>query len=78
MESAGDVNKANISDMAALLDHADSDGLLRDSGAGDSQTMYSNGLLCAFRRIHVFRRAGADVRRYVECSSGVQRGVAYG
>ena len=28
--------KANITDMAALLDHADSDGLLRDSGGGDS------------------------------------------
>ena len=38
--------KANISDMAALLDHADSDGLLRDSGAGDSQEN-SNGLQCA-------------------------------
>ena len=36
------VGKANISDMAALLDHADSDGLLRDSGAGDSQTAHSN------------------------------------
>ena len=35
-QSAGDVYKANISDMAALLDHEDSDGLLRDSGAGDS------------------------------------------
>ena len=68
MRSAG---KANISDMAALLDHADSDGLLRDSGAGDSQTMHSNGLLCAFRRTYVFRGAGGDVRRYVECSSGV-------
>ena len=64
--------------MTALLDHADSDGLLRDSGAGDSQTMYSNGLLYAFRRTHVFRRARGDVRRYVECSSGVQGGVAYG
>ena len=41
--------KANISDMAALLDHANSDGLLRDSCAWDSQTMYSDGLLCAFR-----------------------------
>ena len=41
MQSAGDVNNANISDMAALLDHADSDGLLR-----------------AFRRTYVFRRAG--------------------
>ena len=61
MQSAGDVNNANISDMAALLDHADSDGLLR-----------------AFRRTYVLRRAGGDVRRYVECSSGVQRGVAYG
>ena len=29
MQPAGDVNNANISDMAALLDHADSDGLLR-------------------------------------------------
>ena len=41
---------ANISDMAAPFDHADSDGLLR-----------------AFRRTYVFRRAGGDV----ECSSGV-------
>ena len=64
--------KANISDMSALLDHADSGGSLRDSLAGSSQTMHNNGLLCAFRR------AGGDVRRYVECSSGVQRGVAYG
>ena len=64
--------------MAALLDHADSDGMLRDSGAGDSQTMYGNGLQCAFRRTHVFRMAVGGVRRYVECSSGVQRGVAYG
>ena len=61
MRSAG---KANKSDMAALLEHADSDGLLRDSGAGDSQTMHRNGLLCAFRRTYVFRR--------------VQRGVAHG
>ena len=29
MPSADDVNNANISDMTALLDHADSDGLLR-------------------------------------------------
>ena len=29
MQSAGDVNNANISDMAALLDHADSGGVLR-------------------------------------------------
>ena len=29
MQSAGDVNNANISDMAALLGHADIDGLLR-------------------------------------------------
>ena len=64
--------------MSALLDHADSDGLLRDSGAGDSQTVHSNGLLCAFRTTHVFRRAVGDVRRHVECSSGVQRDVAYG
>ena len=64
--------------MAALLDHADSDGLLRGSVSGDSQTMHSNGLLCAFRRTYVFRRAVGDVRRYVEYSSGVQRGVAYG
>ena len=28
MQSAGEVNNANISNMAALLDHADSDGLL--------------------------------------------------
>ena len=63
--------------MAALLDHADSDGLLRDSGAWDSQTMHSIWLLCAFRRTHVFRRAGGDVRRCVGCSSGVQRGVAF-
>ena len=27
MQSAGDVNNANISDMTDLLDHADSDGL---------------------------------------------------
>ena len=27
---------------------------------------------------HFFRRTGRDLRRYVECSSGVQRGVAYG
>ena len=40
MRSAGN---ANISGMAALLDHADSDGLLR-----------------AFRKTHVFRRAGGD------------------
>ena len=46
MQSAGDVNNANTSDMAALLDHADSDGLLR-----------------AFRKTHVFRRAGGDARR---------------
>ena len=29
MQSAGDVNNANMSDMAAVLDHADSDGLPR-------------------------------------------------
>ena len=29
MQSVGDVNSANISDMAALLDHVDRDGLLR-------------------------------------------------
>ena len=46
MRSAGDVNNANISDMAALLDHAHSDGLLR-----------------AFKRTYVFRRAGGDVCR---------------
>ena len=28
MQCADDVNNANISDMAALLDHADSDGFL--------------------------------------------------
>ena len=39
MRSAG---KANVSDMAGRLDHADSEGLLRDSGAWDSQTMHSN------------------------------------
>ena len=54
MRSAG---KANISDMAALLDHADSDGLLQDSGSGDSQTIRT------FRRTYVFRRGGGDVRR---------------
>ena len=42
--------------MAALLDHADSDGLLRDSGAWGFPDMYSNLLLCYFRRTHVFRR----------------------
>ena len=31
--------ESNISDMAAQLDHADSDGLLRDNGAEDSRTM---------------------------------------
>ena len=36
--------------MAVQIDHADSDGLLRDSGAGDSQTEHSNGLLCAFKK----------------------------
>ena len=35
--------KANISDMAALLDHADSDGLLRDSGAGDPRPCTTMG-----------------------------------
>ena len=43
MRSAGN---ANIFDMAAPLDHADSDGLQR-----------------AFRRTHIFRKAGGDVRR---------------
>ena len=77
MWSAG---KANISDMAAPLDHADSDGLLRDSGADDSQTIHSTWdstwtgeqLVTAFRRTNVLRRAGGDVSRYVE------RCVAYG
>ena len=69
MRSAG---KANISDMSALLDHADSDGMLRNSGAGDSQTMHNTWVstwlgeqlvVTAFRRTHVFRRAGGDARR---------------
>ena len=33
---------ANISDMADQLDHSDNDGLLRDTGAGDFQTMHSS------------------------------------
>ena len=58
--------KGNISDMAALLDQTDGDGLLRDSGAGDSQTMYSNGLLCAFQentRFQKSRRRCTSIRR---------------
>ena len=69
--------KAKISDMAAPLDHADSDGLLRDSGAGDSQTMHSNGLLCAFRRTHVFSRAVGDIRR-VQLWSSARRSLWLG
>ena len=48
--------KANVSDMAAQLDHADSDGLLRDRPC-------TAMLLCAFRSTHVLRRAEGDVRR---------------
>ena len=63
MRSAG---KANISDMAALLDHADSDGLLRDSGAGDSQTMHSNGC-CVLSGEHTFSEEQEEM--YVDASS---------
>ena len=72
--------------MAALLDHADSDGLLRDSGAGDSHTMYSNGLLCAFRRnkfseeqeemyVETSSAAGAPLRWRSRCVEVTQRAV---
>ena len=63
--------------MAALLDHAMRTVMVCYETV-DVGTVHSNGLLCAFRRTYVFRRAGGDVRRYVECSPGVQRGVAYG
>ena len=36
-QSDGDVHNANLSDKAAPLDHADSDKMPRDSGAGDAQ-----------------------------------------
>ena len=63
MRSAG---KANICDMSALLDHADSDGLLRGSGALDSQTMHSNGVAVCFQeniRFQKSRRRCTSIRR---------------
>ena len=50
-------------DMAALLDHADSDGLLRDSGAGDSQTMHVGQHVGEQLVVTAFGRAGGDARR---------------
>ena len=49
--------EANVSDMAALLDHADSDGLLRDQ--------HRNGLLCAVTL------SQEQKEMHVECRSGV-------
>ena len=66
VRSAGD---ANISDVAALLDHADSDGLLRDSGAGDSQTMHSTCVSTWTGEQLVV--TGEQEEMHVECSSGI-------
>ena len=73
MRSAGDVNNAN---MAALLDHADSDGLLRDSGAGDSQTMHSTWVSTWTGEQLVVTKEEEKV--YVECSSGIIGRPRYG
>ena len=61
VRSAG---KANISDTAALLDHADSDGLKRDTGAGCSQTMLSTW---TGEEVDVTEQ---QEEMHVECSSG--------
>ena len=66
--------KANISDMAAPLDHADGDGLLRDNGAGIPRPCTAMGC-CVLSGEHTFSVEQQEI--YVECSSGVQRGVAY-
>ena len=55
--------------MAALLDHADCDGLLCDRPC-------SNGLLCAFRRTHTFSEEQKEMP--VECRSGVNGSPRHG
>ena len=60
--------------MAAQLDHADSDGLLRDSGVGDSQTTQQWVAVC-FQENTLSEE---QEEMYDEYNSRVQRGVAYG
>ena len=54
--------KTNVSDMAALLDHADSDGLLRD------RPCTAMGC-CVLSEEHTFSEEQKEM--YVECRSGV-------
>ena len=54
--------EANVSDMSALLDHADSDGLLRDRPCAALGC-------CVLSEEHTFSEEQKEM--YVECRSGV-------
>ena len=59
--------------MAAQFDRADGDGLLRHSGAEDSQTMHSDEGTVCFQEDTLSEE---QEEMYGEYSSEVQRGVA--